>query len=250
MPIWVQAGGWGLLAGSALLLGAAIGFYARISPRVVAGIMAFGSGVLISALSFELIEEAYEQGGFDATAIGFFGGAIIYTGANWLLNRWGAQHRKRSNLLQPTENEKSGSGLALAVGALIDGIPESIVIGIGMLAGGAVSTATVIAIFLSNLPEGLSSAAGMKQANRPARYVFGLWGTIALVSGAASVLGYTVFSGFSPEVIASTTAVAAGAILAMVANTMLPEAFEEVHDFTGLITVAGFMVAFILSKLE
>jgi len=249
MPIWLQAGGWGLLAGSALVLGAAIGYYAHIPDRLIAGVMAFGSGVLISALSFDLIEEAYNLGGFDATAIGFFAGAAIYTGANYILSRQGAKHRKRSNELQKEEKPEEGNGLALAIGALVDGIPESIVIGVGMIAGGSVSMVTVVAIFLSNLPEGLSSSAGMRKAGRSAKYVFGLWLGIALASSIAAILGYSLFSGFSPNVIAATTAVAAGAILAMLANTMIPEAFEKVHDFTGMIMVAGFMTAFILTKM-
>jgi len=249
MPVWLQAGGWGLLSGSALVLGAAIGFYAHIPERLVAGIMAFGSGVLISALSFDLIQEAYDLGGFDATAIGFFAGSAIYTAANWFLTRQGAKHRKRSNELQKEETKDNSNGLALAIGALVDGIPESIVIGIGMIAGGKVSMVTVIAIFLSNLPEGLSSSAGMRKAGRSAKYVFGLWFGIAIVSGLAAILGYSVFNNFTPNVIAATTAVAAGAILAMLADTMIPEAFEKVHDFTGMIMVAGFMTAFILSKM-
>jgi ZIP family zinc transporter len=118
-----------------------------------------------------------------------------------------------------------------------------------MIGGGAVSWVAVVAIFLSNIPEGLSSAAGMKKAKRSARYVFGVWGSIALVSGVAALVGYAVFSHFSDEVIAATTAVAAGAILAMLADTMMPEAFEEAHDLAGLITVAGFLAAFILTKL-
>jgi ZIP family zinc transporter len=249
-PIWLQAGFWGLVAGSALLIGAAVGFYLNISQRIIAAIMAFGSGVLISALSFDLMDEAYKRGGFDATAIGFVGGAAVYTAANWLVNRQeGAKHRNRSGEQQVSEEEASGSGLGIAVGALLDGIPESIVIGVSMISGGAVSWVAVVAIFLSNLPEGLSSAAGMKKANRSATYVFGVWATIAFVSGISALLGYSIFSRFSEDVIAGTTAVAAGAILAMLADTMIPEAFEEAHDFAGLITVLGFLAAFVLTKI-
>jgi ZIP family zinc transporter len=118
-----------------------------------------------------------------------------------------------------------------------------------MLKGGTVSFVAVIAIFLSNIPEGLSSAAGMKQAGRGAGYIFGVWGSIAVISGVAALIGYTVFRGLSPEIVAATTAVAAGAILAMLVDTMIPEAFEVAHNFAGLVTVAGFLCAFMLSKM-
>ncbi|UOG75819.1 ZIP family zinc transporter [Hymenobacter tibetensis] len=259
-PTWVLAGFWGLVSGSALLVGAALGYFAQVPQRLIAAIMAFGSGVLISTLSLELMEEAYEKGGLNSTAAGFVGGAAVYTLANWLLARSGAKHRKRSGQEQAQErssvqqnNAKDGAeadnGMALAIGALLDGIPESIVIGLSMLAGGKVSMVAVVAIFLSNLPEGLSSAAGMKKAGHSARYVLLLWAGIALISGVASLIGYTLFSGFSNEVIAATMAVSAGAVLAMIADTMIPEAFEEAHNFTGLITVLGFLVSFFLSKM-
>ena len=249
IPLWAQAGFWGFVAGAALLIGAAIAYFIDVPQRLIAAVMAFGSGVLISALSFELMDEAFRQGGFDSTAIGFLGGAAIYTAANWYLVKRGAKHRKRSGGHQPSEKDSAGSGLAIAVGALLDGVPESIVIGLSMLQGGVVSTVAVIAIFLSNIPEGLSSAAGMKKAGRSATYIFGIWAGIAVISGIAAVVGYTVFQGFSDEIVAATTAVAAGAILAMLADTMIPEAFEVAHNFAGFITVAGFLAAFVLSKL-
>lgn len=248
MPLWLQAGLWGGLGGSALLLGAAVGYFTRLPQRLIAAIMAFGAGVLISALSFELMEEASHRGGFMATALGFISGAAVYSAANVALARAGAKHRKRSGSQQPSEQEASGSGLAIAIGALLDGIPESIVIGVSLLAGGAVSLVAVAAVFLSNVPEGLSSAAGMKRAGRSQAYVFGVWGGITLVSGVASLLGYVIFRGVSPGIIAGTMAVAAGAILAMIADTMLPEAAEGTHNFAGLITVLGFLAAFLLSQ--
>ena len=247
MPEWLQAGGWGLLAGSALLVGAAVGFLLPVPRQLVASIMGFGAGVLLSAVAFELVEEANEQGGMVPTVLGAVGGALAYTGCNIVLARRGARHRKRSGDQQPSEADQGGSGTALALGALLDGIPESIVIGTSLLGGGAVGAVTVAAVFISNVPEGLSSAAGMRNAGRSARYVFGLWGAIALISGLAAVAGYTLLGDAPVAALAAVTAVAAGAILAMVADTMIPEAFENAHLLIGLGTVAGFLVAFGLS---
>ena len=250
MPLWLQAALWGLLSGSALLLGAGTAWIASIPQRAVAAIMAFGSGVLISALSFELMDKAYSEGGFTASALGFVSGAAVYTAANVALAAHGAKHRKRSGQTKDSKQPSdTGSGIAIAVAALLDGIPESIAIGVTMIAGGAVSMVAVAAVFLSNIPEGLSSAAGMKNAGRSALYVFGIWRAIAVISGVAALIGYAAFSHFSMGVIAATEAVAAGAILAMIADTMIPEAFEMAHNYAGLITVVGFLVAFTLSKL-
>lgn len=242
----LAAGGWGLLAGSALLLGAAVGWFTRLPQRVIAGIMAFGSGVLISALSFELMDEAQAHGGLKAAALGFVVGAALFTGANLLVARHGAKHRKRSD--GRARDDGGGGGLALAIGALLDGIPESIVVGVSLLGGGGVSVVAVAAVFLSNIPEGLSSAAGMKAAGKSFTHVALLWGAIALASGASAMVGYLAFDSAPPETIAFVQALAAGAILAMIIDTMAPEAFEGAHDAAGFIAVAGFLAAFALSK--
>ena len=249
MPVWLEAGLWGLLAGGALVVGAAVAWFVRVRPRLVAGVMAYGSGVLISALAFELVAEANEQGGLTATIAGFLAGAVTYVAANLVLARAGARHRKRSGKQQPSETEDSGSGAAIAIGALLDGVPESVVLGLSLLSGGGVGTAVLVAIFISNLPEGLSSASGMKNANRSAGYVFGVWGGIAVASGLAALIGALVLQDASGTTIAVINAVAAGAILAMIADTMIPEAFERAHLFTGLITALGFLTAFAVEQL-
>ncbi|WP_408668856.1 ZIP family metal transporter [Jatrophihabitans sp.] len=248
MPVWAEAGLWGLLAGAALVIGAAVAWVLPVPQKVVASVMAFGAGVLIAALSFDLVDEAETTGGLAATTIGFLGGAAVYVAANAALARRGGRHRKRSQE-QPSESESPGSGGAIAIGALLDGIPESIVLGLTLFGGGGVGVPVLAAIFISNLPEGLSSAAGMKKAGRGARYVFGVWGGIALASGAAGLIGALTLEGASPQVIAVITAVAAGAILAMVADTMIPEAFESTHLYAGFIATLGFILSFAIERI-
>lgn len=241
----MEAGLWGLLAGSALVLGAAIAWLVEVPQRVVASVMAFGAGVLISALAFDLVDEAERRGGLLPTTWGFLGGAVVYVAANIALARHGARHRKRSGDQQAGEG---GSGTAIAIGALLDGVPESVVLGLSLLGGGGVGTAVLAAIAISNLPEGLSSSAGMKRSGRSASYVFGVWGGIAAASGLAGALGCLLLQDASPEAIAVITAIAAGAILAMVADTMIPEAFESTHLYAGLIATVGFLAAFAISR--
>lgn len=247
MTPWLASLFWGGVAGGALLVGSFIGYYVPLQQRVVAAIMAFGSGVLICALSFELVEKAYLQGGFSATSIGFLGGAVVYTLANAILNRHGAKYRKRSR--RPKEATATDGGMAIAIGALMDGIPESLVIGLSLLGGGTVSAVAVAAVFISNIPEGLSSSVGMKKSGRSRCYIFGIWGIIAILSAMASLCGYIFFETASAATLSFITAVAAGAILAMIADTMIPEAFAEDHNYAGLITALGFLTAFSLDKV-
>jgi ZIP family zinc transporter len=248
MPVAVAAGLWGLLAGGALVVGAAIAWLVRVPQKVVATVMAFGAGVLISALAFDLVDEAESSGGLTATIIGFLAGAGVYVAANVALDKRGARHRKRSGDQQPSEEEQSGSGAAIAIGALLDGVPESIVLGLSLLGGNGVGVPVLAAIFISNLPEGLSSAAGMKNNGRSARYVFGVWVAIAVASGLAGLIGVLALQSASAETVAVITALAAGAILAMVSDTMIPEAFERTHVYAGLVATIGFILAFAIER--
>lgn len=243
----IMAAIWGFIAGSALLIGAFFGYFFKLPQRLVASIMAFGAGVLMSAVSFELLDEAYALGGPTHLVAGFLIGATIFTLANLYLARKGAKHRKRS--VKPGNNDVDNGAMAIAAGSVIDGVPESIAIGLTMIGGGAVSTATLVAIFLSNIPEGLSSSAGMKKEGWKPVKVFSLWLIIAIITSISSLIGFTVFSHLPVEATAVTLSIAAGGILAMLVDTMIPEAFSETHNLAGMVTVIGFAISFILSKL-
>lgn len=249
MPVWLQALMWGTVAGAALVLGAAASWKWAIPSKLVSSIMSFGAGVLISALAFELVGEAVEGGGLWPTVAGFLAGSVVYVGANMLLSRAGAKHRKRSGGQQPSEQDSPGSGTAIAFGALLDGIPESIVLGVGLITAGSVNPAMLVAVFISNVPEGLSGTAGMKKAGRSTGYIFGVWGSIAVMCGLASLIGYVALENAPDAAVAFITAIAAGGILAMLADTMIPEAFEEHHNLTGLTASVGFLTAFTVHQL-
>ena len=248
----VMAAGWGLLAASGLLIGAvvAVAFDARLSHRIVAAIMGFGGGVLIAVLSLELMESAFNRGPAAAT-FGVLFGATAFSAINWRLARHGARHRNRCGecVQQPSEAEQPGSGLAIAVGAVLDGIPESLVLGLSLLSGRTIGVGLVAGFFLANVPQGLSSTCGMKKAGRSSRYIFGLWAGMLLISGMAAGAGYLGLAAALPAMPAMILAFAAGAVLAMLAESMIPEAFADAQPFIGLITVVGFLVAFLITKL-
>lgn len=248
VDLWVQSGFWGFLGGFALLLGALAGYYLNISQRIIASVMAFGAGVLIAAACFALIEEAFIIGGFDSTLFGFTVGVLLFTGVDVYLNKRGAKHRKTSDKSGVSEDYDE-SGTAIAAGAVLDGIPESIAIGLTLISGGLVSVATVVAVFISNIPEGLSSSVGMRSRGWSKKNIFGLWLGIAFICGLASLLGYSVFSYLPPDANAATLALASGALLTMIADTMLPEAFIETHEYTGLIMALGFVLSFVLTEI-
>ena len=241
----LEAALWGFVGGFALLLGAIAGLTLPASQRTIGLIMGFGGGVLIAAVAFELTDEAFGGGGRDAVALGLAAGALAFYLGDLLVDRRGGDHRKRSG-----GQQAGGSAGALVLGALMDGIPESIAIGVSLLGGKGVGIAVVAAVFLSNVPESLSAATGLRKAGRSTAWILGLWGGVALISAAAAAFGYAVLGGASPTVIAVIQAFAAGAILTMLADTMMPEAFEHGGSTVGLLTVLGFALAFLLSTLE
>jgi ZIP family zinc transporter len=240
----LEAAWWGFVAGFALVVGAVLGLTIRTGQKLIGWVMAFGAGVLISALAFELTSEAFDRGGVGAVAVGLAGGAVAFFLGDRAVDQRGGDHRKRSG------GEQSSAGMAIVVGALMDGIPESVAIGVSLVGGGAVAAPVVAAVFLSNVPESLSAATGLRRAGHSTRYILVLWILVTLMSAAAAALGYLLLGGASPTTIALIQAFAAGAILTMLADTMMPEAFEHGGNAVGLLTVLGFALAFALSTLE
>jgi len=244
---------WGLLSGSTLVIGAIIGIRLHWSPKVTSLVMAFGAGVLIASVAYELVDDAAHTGTFVATAGGLAAGSFTFFVGDVLIARAGGKDRKSSTVPRAGDGSMDGavpaSGTALALGALLDGVPESAAIGVTILQGGSPSIAFIAAVALSNLPEGLSSATGMKVAGRSQRHIVSLWAGIAVVSSVAAMVGYLTLDGASADAIAFVMTFAAGAILAMLASTMLPEAAREGGPVVGLATAAGFFAAVLLDRL-
>jgi zinc transporter, ZIP family len=238
--------GWGTLAASSLVIGAVVALLFPISLRAIGLIMGFGAGVLISAVAFDLVEEAASKASGNAAVLaGIFAGCGVFFGGDWLIDRSGGSDRK-----DPTGAQESGSALAIVLGTVLDGIPESMVIGLTIFEGGAVGAAYLIAVFISNLPESISSTAGLVTGGWKKARILWLWIAIALISGLASLAGYGLFQHSSPNTIAFVLTFAAGAILTMLANTMMPEGYEHGGKLVGVVTTLGFAIAFLIHTLE
>jgi len=238
----LEAAFWGFVGGAALFIGAAMALYLHTSMRSVGLVMGFGTGVLISAVAFELTREAYDKAGADAVVLGLLAGSLVFFAGDWVIDHRGGNRRK-----SPTGMQPEATGSALVLGALLDGIPESAAIGVSLIGGGGVGIAVVAAVFLSNIPEGLSATSGMKASGRSTGYVLGLWAAVAAASTLAAALGYVLRGGVSPAVVAVVQAFAAGAILTMLSDTMVPEAVKHAGSLVGLVTALGFVCAFLLS---
>ena len=238
--------GWGLLASSSLILGGVLALMLPIRERLLGLIMAFGAGVLISAVAYELVAEAYETSvRRGSLALGLAAGALTFFVGDLVVDRMGGEGRKK---MQGTAG--AGSALAIVLGIVLDGIPESAVIGLGLLEGSGVSVAVLAAVFLSNLPEAIAATTGLSSGGWSRGKIMGLWTLVAFVSGLASLAGYAVFDSAGPDALAFVLAFAGGAILTMLADTMMPEAFEHGGKLVGLVTTLGFGLAFALTMLE
>lgn len=240
----IEAALWGWVGGAALLLGAAAGVWLPVSTKVVGLIMGFGTGVLFSAVAFELTQEAFSRSGTLAVVLGLMGGALTYFAGDWFLDNRGGHRRKNPEGMHP-----DAGPMALVLGALLDGIPESAAIGISLVGGSGVGVAVLAAVFLSNVPEALSASAGMRASGVSTSRIFAIWGAVTLASTVAAGAGFSLLGDADPIVVATTQAFAAGAILTMLSDTMVPEAVKYAGRWVGLVTVVGFGSAFLLSAL-
>jgi ZIP family zinc transporter len=236
-----EAALWSFLAACSLLVGVEFAFALKPGQRTIGLIMAFGAGAMISAIAYELVAEALESGQHERVVIGMTMGSLAFIGGNVLIERAGGGHRKRS-----TGKQEEGSPLAIVLGATLDAIPESIIIGLSLVLSGDVSESFVFATFLSNFPESAAATTGLDRAGWAHRDVRLLWLGVVGISVVAGALGYAVFDTVSEQEGALVQGFAAGALLTMLADTMMPEAFEFGGKLVGLVTVAGFAVALAL----
>jgi len=231
---------WGAVAASSLVIGALLAFWLHMSKRLIGLIMGFGAGVLISAVAFDLVAEAAEMTTGSGWAIsGLFIGCLVFFGGDLLIDKLGGSQRKDTS-----GKQAEGSPLAIVLGTVLDGIPESLVIGLTIFQGGEVGIAYLAAVFISNLPESISSSTGMVTSGWKKSNVLWMWIGIAVVSGLASMAGFALFQGAPGDVVAFVLCFAAGAIITMLATTMMPEAFENAKRGVGIATTLGFAVAF------
>ena len=236
----------GLVATSSLIVGGIIATRFSLSKRTLGIIMAFGAGTLISAVSYELIFEAVKLGkGTGFPAFGLFAGALTFFFSERLIERLGAR-----NHMDVEASHSSNLVIPMVLAIILDGVPESIVIGLGIFEGGKVSMAMLVAVFISNLPEAIAGTTGMKAGGWKRKNILLLWLFIALICAISTVGGYSLFSGASKEWLSFIQAFAGGAILIVLANSMMPEAYEHGKKLAGIFTVLGFFVSVSIIVLE
>lgn len=234
---------YGTISVLPLIIGSIAGSYFNIKEKYLGAISAFGAGALIAALTFGLMEESFKLGGLDNSIIGFIAGGVIFVIGDLMIIKIGGRGHRRFY------DAKSSTGWGIVLGAILDGIPESIALGIGLLLNRTVGLLVLVAIILANLPEALSSAFDLKRVGKSRKQIILTWFFVAIAGFIFVILGYTVFARISQDVTATFESFAAGAILAMLAVTMMPEAYKESGLDASLATVVGFLMIFLISKL-
>jgi ZIP family zinc transporter len=238
-----EAALWGLVTSGSLLVGALVALVFRPGTRAIGSTLAFGAGALISAVSYDLVLDAFETDAQSA-ALGFTLGALAFFAGDAAIDRFGGHGRKSMT----GEAQASGSPLAIVLGTVLDGIPESVILGATLVEGGAVSVAFVVAVFVSNVPEAVSGTSGLLKAGWRRRSVVGLWCAVVAISTVAAAIGWLAFDQLPALDGATLLGFAAGAMLVMVADTLMPEAFEHAGRVAGLFTTLGFAVSFALTQ--
>lgn len=233
---------YGLLSVIPLVIGALAGTYFNIKEKFLGAISAFGAGAMIAAITFGLMEESFKLGGFDNSIIGFLIGGILFIIGDLIIIKIGGRGHKR------IYSTKLSTGWGIVLAAILDGIPEAMALGASLLLNQTLGLLVLVGIMLNNFPEAITSAYDLKRVNRSTKQIMLSWFLVAVIIFVFVILGYTVFSGISPSVIATIQSLAAGALLAMIASTMMPEAYKESGLDASLATVLGFLVIFILSK--
>lgn len=236
---------YSMISGLSLLAGALAGIYFKFQQKTIAALMAFGSGVLICSLTFGLMEEAFKHGGFDAVIIGFLSGGLVFIAGDYLIHYFGGRKHKRYQYFN-TNNQPSGT--AITLGAILDGIPESVALGITLFYNQGLGILMLAAIALSNFPEGISSITGLLKTGFKKSQIILMWSIVSGLIIMVTLLSFVFLPDLNLNTIGILEAFAAGAILAMLADSMMPEAFQEGGPTIGLLTVLGFLLAFILSR--
>jgi zinc transporter, ZIP family len=237
---------WGIVAGSSLVIGGVIALRLSISPRLLGLIMAFGSGVLISAVAYELVQEALvTSAGDGGIGLGLLAGSAVFFFCEVMIERRGARRSRSSNATQA-----SGIGGALVLGIILDGIPESLVLGLTVLEAGTVSAAFLVAVFIANIPESIAATVALVRAGRKTPQIIRFWILVGIGFGVTSLAGYVVLDAASPRTVAIVLAFAGGAVLTMLANTMMPEALHHGGKLAGFVTTLGFALAFAISAIH
>ncbi len=236
---------WGGLAAGSLLLGAGLTLRWTLSERLTGAIMGFGSGALVSSIGYELVPESLVHGGGRGMIFAFAAGALVFFGADWLIDQSGGAERKSL-----AGSEGGGSGTAIFLGTLLDGVPESMILGMGLATGGAISIAFLTAVFVSNVPEGVAGTRSLVASGRSVKHVAFMWLSLVIASAVAAGAGYAIVASIPAADGRYAKAFAAGAILTMLSDVMMPEAFEHGGKIVGLLATLGFLTAAILSVME